>query len=97
MVYFCRDTFEANCTLTLWELEWNATSREYQRKPGRPLIDEATSRRGGAEVGGGPWWDEWKADSQLSKPVRTLLRLPLQLQRIREQLGRFITGHKQRS
>ena len=80
MVLFCRDTFEAQTTLTLWELVWDKETKEYIRKPGPPLIDQATSNVGGAEVGGGPWWDTWKATSQVSKPVMFALRLPLRAQ-----------------
>eukprot|EP00980_Cylindrotheca_fusiformis_P003126 scaffold721_cov131-Cylindrotheca_fusiformis.AAC.16 len=49
MVYFCRDTFEANVTLSLWHLEWDGTQfvRVYP-----PVIDQAQSNQGGAEIGG---------------------------------------------
>lgn len=89
MVLFCRATFEAKCTLTLWELEWNANKKVFERKPGRPLIDGATSRQGGAEVGGGPWWDRWAGESKLKQPIRGLLRFPFRvgsmLRRIRNR------------
>jgi tocopherol cyclase len=90
MVYFCRDTFEAQTTLSLWELVWDSRSKSHVRKPGPPLIDRATSGEGGAEVGGGPWWDTWTANSQsqVSKPVMFLLRLPLRAQRLRDSLLR---------
>mmetsp|Transcript_18719 Transcript_18719/g.38730 ORF Transcript_18719/g.38730 Transcript_18719/m.38730 type:complete len:514 (-) Transcript_18719:97-1638(-) len=78
MVYFCRDTFDAHTKLTLWELD--KTPRGFVRKPGPPLIDGATSRQGGAEVGGGPWWDTWTATSKVSKPILALLRFPVRIQ-----------------
>lgn len=84
MVRFCRDTFVAKCTLSLWELDWNKETKSYVRKPGPPLIDCATSRQGGAEVGGGPWWDTWKGESKVKQPIRSLLRIPYRLQRLRE-------------
>jgi tocopherol cyclase len=76
MVYFCRDTFDAHVNLTLWELQWDAERKEYIRKPGFPRIDNAYSAQGGAEIGGGPWWDEWKGTSQVKQPIKALLRLP---------------------
>lgn len=88
MVPFCRDTFEAKCSLTLWELEWNAQERKYVRKPGPPLIDHATSSQGGAEVGGGPWWDEWAGESKLKQPIRGLLRFPFRMANLRRRLFR---------
>ena len=86
MVYFCRDTFEAMTTLTLWELEWDKGLRQFVRKESPPLIDGATSLQGGAELGGGPWWDTWTATSKVSKPVLVLLRSPLLLQKLRRRI-----------
>ena len=88
MVYFCRDTFEAETTLTLWELEWNKATRQFVKKPGEPLINNATSSHGGAEIGGGPWWDEWKGTSQVKQPIKALLQLPYRLGAIRTRLQR---------
>ena len=81
MVRHCRDTFAANTTLTLWELVRNKETKAFERKEGPPLIDRARSSQGGAEVGGGPWWDEWKGDSVVKQPIRFLLRFPYHLQR----------------
>jgi tocopherol cyclase len=82
MVYFCRDTFDAKCTLSLWELEVDRSSLSGRRKfikKEPPIIDRATSRQGGAEIGGGPWWSEWKAKSRLKRVIKTLLSLPNKL------------------
>lgn len=76
MVYFCKDTFNARCTLSLWELEWDPHLKIYSRKKGPPLIDRATSDEGGAEVGGGPWWQSWNQHGQVKQPIRFLLRVP---------------------
>jgi len=74
MVPFCRDTFEADCELTLWELKRNENTNQYEKiEP--PIIDRATSKEGGAEIGGGPWWSEWKGKSQLKPVVKALLNL----------------------
>ena len=80
IVRYCRDTFEAETTLTLWELEWNASEKRFERKEGPPLIDGATSRQGGAEIGGAPWWDSWVGDSRLKQPIRFLLQFPSRIQ-----------------
>ena len=82
MVYFCRDTFEADVSLSLWELEWNEEYKDDIRKAGKPFIDRATSSQGGAEVGGGPWWGAWNNDSQLKRPFKLMLQLPYKMRRI---------------
>lgn len=76
MVYYCRDTFAATVNVTLWELAWDGGRHEFVRKPGPPRIDRAASSQGGAEIGGGPWWDEWRGTSQVKQPIKALLRLP---------------------
>lgn len=86
MVYFCRDTFDAIVTLTLWELERDPTTKRYKRKAGPPLIDGATSAQGGAEIGGGPWWDEWVGISRVKQPIKTLLQVPFRLQALQRRL-----------
>jgi tocopherol cyclase len=86
MVYFCRVTFEAHVTLTLWELVWDAAKKDFVRKPGPPLIDRATSTQGGAEIGGGPWWDTWACLSNVKPVIKTLLQFPYRLQRGRRKL-----------
>ena len=54
MQYFARDTFYADMTLTLWELQRDEGKKRLVRvEP--PLIDGAFSPQGGVEVGGGPW------------------------------------------
>jgi tocopherol cyclase len=75
MVYSCKDTFEASVNLSLWDLEYDQERKEFVRiYP--PVIDNARSKQGGAEVGGGPWWDLWIGKSELKKPIKALLRLP---------------------
>lgn len=88
MVYFCRDTFEAETALSLWELEWDKEAERFVRKAGPPLIDNATSSQGGAEIGGGPWWDEWRGQSVVKQPILALLRLPFRFQNFRKRILR---------
>lgn len=78
MVPFCRDTFEADCELTLWELRRNELTNEFE-KVEPPIIDRATSSEGGAEIGGGPWWSEWQGKSELKPIVKALLNFPKNL------------------
>jgi tocopherol cyclase len=85
MVYFCRDTFEASVTLSLWELQWDVSRNDYVRKY-PAVVDEARSNQGGAEVGGGPWWDTWTGGSELKKSTKALLRLPRMVQKIKKKL-----------
>ena len=85
LVRFCRDTFDAKCTVWLWELRRNTTNGSYERVP---IIDGAVSYQGGAEVGGGPWWDTWSGESRLKRPVKLLLRLPGSIIRWRRSFRR---------
>ena len=84
LVRFCRDTFEADCTFTLWLLKWDGELQRFVRQDGPPLINRAKSSQGGAEVGGGPWWDDWKGEARLKKPIKALLQLPYHFQRVRK-------------
>lgn len=88
MVYFCRDTFEADSVLSLWELVWDDTSKTYIRREGPPIIDAASSSQGGAEVGGGPWWDTWRRVSEMRHLVKALVQLPYRIDRLRRKLLR---------
>ena len=93
MVPFCRDTFDADCELTLWTLKRNEITNEFE-KVEPPIIDRATSKEGGAEIGGGPWWSEWRGKSELKPVVKTLLNFPKNLLSKRRSSQR---GHKMSS
>lgn len=86
MVYFCRDTFEADCELSLWELVWNDDSKSFVRL-GPPVLDAVGSCQGGAEVGGGPWWDTWCRVSDMRQPLKALVQLPYRINRWRRKLS----------
>jgi len=88
MVYFCCDTFEADCEVSLWELIWDESSKSYIRRDGPPIIDAARSSQGGAEVGGGPWWDTWSRVSDMRQPLKALVQLPYRMNRWRQKFGR---------
>mmetsp|Transcript_29546 Transcript_29546/g.45101 ORF Transcript_29546/g.45101 Transcript_29546/m.45101 type:complete len:575 (-) Transcript_29546:24-1748(-) len=76
MAYFCRDSFFANCNLSLYELVWDANQKEYVR--GNTIIDNAKSidKTCAVEIGGGPYWNAWKKKSQMVQPIKALVKLP---------------------
>merc|ERR1712232_678134 len=84
MVFFCRDSFLSRGTLSLWELEWNEVVQEYVRSS--VVVDRATSSQAAVEVGGGPWWDTWKAASRMKQPMRGMVRLPYRFARLRNRI-----------
>ena len=97
MVYFCKDTFEADVELTLWELERDATTRTWNRKPGKPLIDAAHSTQGGAEIGGGPWWDTWDNDSRVKQPFKAMLQIPYRARNLWRRTTRKKVNEEEKS
>lgn len=74
--YFCRDSFYAETKLSLWTLSWNKKTKKYERVSGPPIIDNATSKHGAVEIGGGPWWDTWKGSSKMKQPLKGLVQVP---------------------
>ena len=86
LAYFCRDSFLADTTLSLWALRWDDDAKDYVRVDGPPIIDCATSKQGGVEVGGGPWYDSWKATSKMKQPMRSLVAFPYKLSRLRQKI-----------
>lgn len=51
MVYFCRDSFYGNVSMSLFKLVWDDKINDYIR--GETLIDAAFSRNAAVEIGGG--------------------------------------------
>ena len=84
MAYFCRDSFLGDVTLSLWELEWNAEINAHVR--GKCVIDGATSKQAAVELGGGPWWDNWKDTSVMKQPMKGMVRLPYRFAHLRKRL-----------
>ena len=84
MVYFCRDSFLASVRLSLWELSLDKTSGEYVR--GAVVVDGATSSQAAVEVGGGPWWDNWRDVSVMKQPMKGMVRFPYRLQNMKKCL-----------
>ena len=65
LVPFCKDTFSGQIRLKL-----------VNRRSSQTVI-EAGSNTGGLEVGGGPWWDTWAAKAAMKEPLRSLVKLPI--------------------
>jgi tocopherol cyclase len=82
MKYFCRDSFMADATLSLWELEWSGEA--WVRS--KCVIDAATSSDAAVELGGGPWWDDWEDTSIMKQPMKGMVRLPYRLSNLRKRL-----------
>jgi hypothetical protein len=72
--------------LSLWELVWDDYSKSFVRKE-PPLINAAKSHQGGAEVGGGPWWDTWSRVSDMRQPLKALVQLPYRVDHLRRKLS----------
>eukprot|EP00978_Attheya_sp_CCMP212_P026654 scaffold88174_cov57-Attheya_sp.AAC.1 len=87
MVYFCKDSFLAETTLSLWELTKDKVTKELVRVDGPPIIDCAKSSQGAVEVGGGPWWNDWKGVSDMKQPMKGLVRFPYAFQRIKRKIS----------
>ena len=69
--------------LSLWELIWDDACGQYVR--GRTIIHETKSTQAAVEVGGGPWWDKWKGQSQMKQPFKGLVRFPYRILNLRKQ------------
>ncbi len=65
--------------MTVWERDAHGVRR------GEPVFD-ATSTSGAVEVGGGPWWDAWKADAAMASPVKALLNLPVDVEALADMV-----------
>ena len=84
MVYFCRDSFMGNVQLSMWELVWDKERKDFIR--GKVLVDNATSSQAGVELGGGPWWDNWKDKSIMKQPMRGMVRFPYRVSSLKQKL-----------
>jgi len=84
LVYFCRDSFLADASLSLWKLEWDPKTKKHVRSKGPPIIDNALTSQGGVEVGGGPWWDQWKGISDMQQPMKGMVAFPYHLERLQK-------------
>jgi tocopherol cyclase len=73
---FCRDTFYGSVRLRVWDKE---------RSNVTPWVD-AQSKSCALEVGGGPWWSEWKAKAEMREPLRSLRQLPIEPSPVLNQL-----------
>lgn len=90
LAYFCRDSFEGEVELSLWDLV-RGPDGKYVRAPDRPpVVDRATGFQCAVEVGGGPWWDKWEDDAKMREPMRTMVKAPYTLKKIKKWIGRTL-------
>jgi len=83
--YICRDSFDGNATLCLYELMWDEGKKDYVRKKKPPLIDNARSKHCAVEIGGEDAVTDsvfdWKGSSKMKQPMKGLVKLPYLLSR----------------
>ncbi|XP_038985009.1 tocopherol cyclase, chloroplastic [Phoenix dactylifera] len=72
LVTACKDTCLGDLRLQLWE-------RRYDGSKGKMILD-VTSNMAALEVGGGPWFSEWKGTSSSSELVSRALRVPVDVE-----------------
>lgn len=61
------------------------TVKLWDMKSGR-LALEASSGRAAVEVGGGPWWEAWTSEAQMQEPLKSLVKLPIDVEAISSRL-----------
>ena len=74
LTYFCRDSFRGIVELSLYELVWDESKDDFVR--GHVIIDRASSKQAAVEIGGGPWWEPWRATSNMKQPLKGLVKIP---------------------
>ena len=75
--FMCKDTFEGQVSLSLYELEYSKDVNGYVRKVGvPPIIDNAMSNDCAVEVGGWPWDKSWKSRSKMNRLLKFLVKIP---------------------
>lgn len=81
LVPYCRDSFFGRVQLTLWR-------KDGMGRRGAAPMATLTSSSAAVEVGGGPWWDTWKATARMQEPFGTLVKLPLDVEGLASLLPR---------
>lgn len=73
------DVGELQVRLQLWELDSNGN------RQGKPVLD-THSTSGALETGGGPWPSTWKAQAKMQQPLKSIVRIPIDVKGIAESL-----------
>ncbi|KAL2612320.1 hypothetical protein R1flu_024012 [Riccia fluitans] len=73
----CQDTFFGKLRLQLCERSKNGADK---------VILDVTSDQSALETGGGPWDSNWQCKSRMRFPIRTLVGLPLNVEKICNKL-----------
>ena len=71
LAVLCRDSFEGQLTIRLYEKE---AARGRGDQEGRKLVVELHSKRAAVETGGGPWGETWAASAVMKQPFRSLVK-----------------------
>ncbi|KAL3689831.1 hypothetical protein R1sor_016140 [Riccia sorocarpa] len=69
----CKDTFFGKLKLQLWERSVSGADK---------CILDVTSDMAALEVGGGPWYTAWRYKSTIQDPLRTLVGLPVNVEKV---------------
>lgn len=95
MAYFCRDSFYAKVTLSLYHLDYDSKTKSYVRSVDKPpIVDNAISYQGAVEVGGGPWWDTWKGKSDMKQPMKGMVKFPYFVRRSKDKITKTFQRNK---
>lgn len=69
----CRDSFFGRVRLRVWRLNSGGRRQE------PPLLD-AQSSSAAVEIGGGPWDQVWQTEARMREPLKSLVKLPIDLE-----------------
>ena len=50
------------------------------------LVLHARSDTAAVEIGGGPWWETWKSRAEMREPLRSLVKLPIDVEDLSSRL-----------
>ncbi|KAG6545849.1 hypothetical protein Mapa_012810 [Marchantia paleacea] len=76
----CKDTFYGKLRLQLWERSIRGADK---------IVLDVTSDMCALEVGGGPWYNKWQYKSQIQDPLRTLVGLPVNVEKVFSSVPQF--------
>ncbi|XP_072959929.1 probable tocopherol cyclase, chloroplastic [Typha angustifolia] len=72
LVTACKDTCFGDLRLQLWE-------KRYDGSKGKMILD-VTSNMAALEVGGGPWFSEWKGETSSNEVLSGILQVPVDVE-----------------
>lgn len=81
LAVLCRDSFAGELTIRLYE-KTGKRGKGGEGDEGRRLVVELESKRAAVETGGGPWGETWAAAAAMKQPFRSLVKAPVDPERI---------------